>query len=255
VTPRLTSFYDDTQRYDQVTAALSGDGPVDFYRRHAVRYGSPVLELACGSGRLSIPIAREGLDVVGLDASTAMLALAETKARAAGVTIEWVPGDICRFDLGRRFNSIFVASNSFSHLFSRADIEGCLDCVRQHLTASGIFVIEVFNPAPGIFVRPAELRFPVAEYEDVRTGRRMAVSKTARYDSATQIIHEMWYFRDEVSGEEHAVPLDMRMFFPAEIDALLHYNGFRIEAKFGDHEKVPFCDSSRKQIIVASVAG
>jgi ubiquinone/menaquinone biosynthesis C-methylase UbiE len=63
------SFYADAQRYDLITGALSGAGPAEFYRRVAMQYGSPVLELACGSGRLSIPIARDGIEVVGIDAS------------------------------------------------------------------------------------------------------------------------------------------------------------------------------------------
>jgi hypothetical protein len=118
------------------------------------------------------------------------------------------------FDLDRRFRCIFVASNSFSHLYSRADVEACLVSVRRHLAPSGRFVVDVFNPALSLFVRPPERRSPVAEYDDSHSGGRLAVSKAVRYDSATQISHETWYFRYEVSGEEQAVPLNLRMFFP-----------------------------------------
>jgi hypothetical protein len=60
----------------------------------------------------------------------------------------------------------------------------------------------------------------------------------------------MWYLRDDMTGEEQPVPLNLRMFFPQEIDALLHYNGFEVEKKYGNHEEAPFVDSSYKQIIV-----
>jgi ubiquinone/menaquinone biosynthesis C-methylase UbiE len=245
-----TGFYDDAQRYDLISGALSEAGPVEFYRRHAMRYGNPVLELACGSGRLSIPMASSGIEVVGLDASPEMLRLAERKATVSGVDVNWVHGDMRSFDLRRQFRAIFVASNSFSHLYSRADIEACLAAIRRHLAASGRFVVEVFNPALGMFVRPPEHRSAVAEYEDSQRRRRIAVSKAVRYDSATQITHEIWYFRDDVTGEEQEVSLNLRMFFPQEIDALLHYNGFQIDKKYGDHVETPFGDSSRKQIIV-----
>jgi hypothetical protein len=135
-------------------------------------------------------------------------------------------------------------------LYSRADVEGFLAAVRRHLSASGRFVVEIFNPALGMFVRPPEHRSTVTAYEDGRTRHRIAVSKAVRYDSGTQISHEIWYFCDEVTGEERAVPLNLRMFFPQEIDPLLHFNGFQIEEKYGDHEEAPFADSSRKQIIV-----
>jgi 2-polyprenyl-3-methyl-5-hydroxy-6-metoxy-1,4-benzoquinol methylase len=72
-----TTFYDDALRYDLVTGALSGLGPVEFYRTEVRRDGGPVLELACGTGRLAIPIARDGAGVVGLDTSPQMLSLAE----------------------------------------------------------------------------------------------------------------------------------------------------------------------------------
>lgn len=245
-----TSFYSDAQRYDLISEALSGAGPAEFYRRLATQYGSPVLELACGSGRLSIPIAMDGIEVAGLDASPEMLSLAEKKAAACSAAVNWVRGDMRDFDLGRQFRFIFVASNSFSHLYSRADVEACLAAIRRHLTVSGRFVIEVFNPALGMFVRPPDYRSAVAEYEDSRTRHRITVSKTVRYNSATQISHEKWYFRDAVTREEQEVPLVLRMFFPQEIDALLHYNDFQIEKKYGDHLETPFTDSSRKQIIV-----
>ncbi len=248
------TFYNDGERYDLITRALSGLEPVDFYRTQAMRYGSPVLELACGTGRLSIPIAQDGLDVVGLDASAQMLSLAERRTAGSGLKIAWIRGDMRNFDLGRRFRLIFVASNSFSHLYSLPEIEACLGSVRRHLVASGRFVVDVFNPALGVFVRPPDYRSPVGEYDDPRSGGRVAVSKAVRYDSASQISHETWYFRHEVTGEEESVPLNLRMFFPQEIDALLRYSGFRIERKYGDYEHAAFSDSSRKQIIVCTAA-
>jgi len=63
------------------------------------------------------------------------------------------------------------------------------------------------------------------------------------YTSAAQTSHEIWYFHDSVTGEERAVSLELRMFFPQEIDALMHYNGFRIEHKYGDYRQSPFTDS------------
>jgi ubiquinone/menaquinone biosynthesis C-methylase UbiE len=245
-----TTFYNNAQRYELTTGALSGAGPVEFYRRHAKRSGASVLELACGTGRLSIPIARDRLEVVGLDLSLEMLAVARQKAISAGVDVNWIQGDMRHFDLGRGFDGIVLASNSLSHLYSLAEIEGCLAAARRHLNPSGRLVIEVFNPAFGMLLHRPDHRIAVTEYEERETGRRISVSKALRYDSATQISHELWYFRDDLTGEEQAAPLNLRMFFPQELNALVHYNGFSIEAKYGDYEDTPFGDSSYKQIAV-----
>jgi ubiquinone/menaquinone biosynthesis C-methylase UbiE len=244
-----TEFYSDANRYDLITEALSGDGPFEFYRNRSRLYGAPVLELAAGTGRLAIPIAQEGIKIVGLDTSQEMLAAADRKSSASALSITWIRGDMRSFDMHQRFRLIFVASNAFSHLYTRRDIEACLTCVRRHLDPSGRFIVEVFNPALGLFVRPPGHRSSVATYVGP-SGGQVSVSKTVRYDTATQISHETWYFRDDDTGREEAVPLNLRMFFPQEIDSVLHYNGFRIEHKYGDHDERPFDYSSRKQIIV-----
>lgn len=247
-----TSFYEDALRFDSVTGVLSGTAPVEFYRRQARLAGNAVLELACGSGRISIPLAKDGFDVTGLDASASMLDLARIKSSAAQAQAVWVLGDMRNFDLGRQFDLIFVASNSFSHLYSQVDVEGCLASVRRHLPASGRFVMEVFNPALGMFLRRPDQRIAVAEYDDLRCGR-VSVSKVVRYDSASQISHETWYFRDDTTEEELPVPLNLRMFFPKEIDALLDYNGFRIDKKYSDLQETPFSDSALKQVLICAL--
>lgn len=80
------------------------------------------------------------------------------------------------------------------------------------------------------------------------------MSKSVRYHSATQISYETRYIHDSDSGNEHAVPLSLRMFFPQEIDALLHYNGFVIEHKYADYEEHPFDDSSHRQVILCTAS-
>jgi SAM-dependent methyltransferase len=247
-------FYRDAQRYDLIAGKLSGNGPVAFYRSQARLCRGPILELACGSGRLAMPIAEDGTEVVGLDSSPAMLALAQRKAKIAGLTVDWILADMRSFDLQRRFAGIFVASNSLSHLYSSTDLASCFASIGRHLCESGRLVLDVFNPALKMFVQPAEQRFPVVEYLDAENSHQVHVSKTIRYDSSTQIAHELWHFHDQVTDMEFSIPLNLRMFFPQELDALLRYNGFRIEEKYGSLDGAPFSNSSLKQVIVCGRA-
>ncbi|MGH9630382.1 MAG: ATP-binding protein [Bryobacteraceae bacterium] len=143
----------------------------------------------------------------------------------------------------------------FTFVYSRTDIEACLRCVLRHLAPTGRFIVEVFNPALGLLVRPPDHRSSLATYEDGRSEATVTVSKSVHYDSPSQISYETWYFRDESTGKEEAVPLNLRMFFPQEIDAVLHYNGFSIEQKYGGYTEQPFDPSSRKQIIVSAANG
>jgi len=77
------------------------------------------------------------------------------------------------------------------------------------------------------------------------------VTETRRYDVATQVNHAIWRFTNSDTQENWAIPFTLRMFYPQEIDALLRYNGFAIEHKFGWYDESPFGDASPKQLIVS----
>src|SRR5215216_1102863 len=93
------SFYSDGQRYDLVMGTYASGDQLNFYRRQVVRYGEPVLELACGSGRLTIPLAKGGVNITGMDTSEEMLNVAKLKASKSGASIRFIQGDMRDFDL------------------------------------------------------------------------------------------------------------------------------------------------------------
>src|SRR5258705_8241998 len=109
-----TPLYRDGRHYDALNSFLVADIP--FYVEEARKAGTPALELGCGTGRLTIPIAQSGVEIVGLDLSPSMLAHARTKAEAARLAINFVEGDCRLFDLGRKFALIYMAFNSMQHL-------------------------------------------------------------------------------------------------------------------------------------------
>ena len=103
-----------------------------------------MLEIACGTGRVSIPIARLGFAVTGLDIVPGMLERARSKS--AGLPTRWVEGDARDFDLGERFRLIFLTGNAFQAFLTRADQEALLGRVRAHLHDEGLFAFETRNP-------------------------------------------------------------------------------------------------------------
>src|SRR5262245_28969077 len=109
------NLYDLTDLYD--LAAPADPVAETFYLLEARRRGGAVLDLACGTGRFTIPLARSGLEVVGGDLSPSMLERARAKAAAASVGIDFVEMDMREFDLaGRRFGLVIIAANSLLHL-------------------------------------------------------------------------------------------------------------------------------------------
>ena len=258
-------LYRDGRHYDALNSFLVADIP--FYVEEAKRaalssapydegrgaVGHQVLELACGTGRLTLPIAQSGVKIVGLDLSASMLEQARTKAKGAGVAIEFVEGDCRTFDLERKFALIFMAFNSMQHLHDHASLAALFANVSKHLAEGGRFIFDVFNPKLDLLVRKPDDRRLEREYEDPDGHGTIAFESNVIYDDATQVSHIKCYFvRREAEGERIDVrseDLDLRCFFPQELDLLVRSQGFEIVQKFGNFERKPFASGDLKQVV------
>src|SRR5438552_11266328 len=130
--------------YDLGVSPLEGGPDVEWFSALARRTGGPILELGCGTGRITVPIAQEGHHIVGLDRSAAMLERAERRARRADVEVRWVEGDMRAFSFNEAFALVFVALNSFLML-DPEDRWACLARVREHMAPRGRVAIDVFK--------------------------------------------------------------------------------------------------------------
>ena len=243
----MRTIYDDGREYDIVAPSHAGREELNFYAAQAA-LGSSSLELACGTGRLTVPLAERGLPITGLDNAPSMLAAAEAKANQHGVSPTFLSADICDFALNLHFDLIFLPNNSLGHLHSLPDLLSSFSCIRQHLSDTGRFVVDMFSPSLPLLMRDPGRHYPITTYTRP-DGKTVTVTETVRYDPATQINHSLWHY--QADGEPAEIrPLDLRIFFPQELDALLTLAGFAIEAKYGGFDLSPFTGTSRQQIIV-----
>lgn len=229
-------------RYDQyygAYAALPDWFPADLASR------GEVLELACGTGRIAIPLAERGIEATGLDYSRQMLSLARSKAEARRVRVDWILGDMRRFETGTQYGSILLLHNALWHLHDLSDFEECMRCVRHHLTPGGCFILDVFVPGLEILNRDPGRRYPFSQYKDRETGREVQVTESYRYEADTQVARVLHH---EGDSDEIVGGLNLRMYFPQELDALLKYNGMRINEKFGSWDRDAFELDSRHQL-------
>jgi SAM-dependent methyltransferase len=240
-------IYWDGRHYDLKYRELGEDIP--FYLKQAEKYGSPVLELACGTGRITIPLAEKGFNVTGLDISEPMLELAKKKASEKGVNVEWVKADCQDFQLNKMFNLIIIPFNSFAHFHELEGINGCFSCVKDHLLEDGRFIMDYFNPRLDYLLRDPDTPRSIVKYEDPDGRGEVEILETNVYDAASQLNRIKWVYKIG-NSEEIVKDLNMRIFYPKELDALLMLNGFEIEAKYGNFDKSPFKSESPKQLIV-----
>lgn len=248
----------DPQNYDLEEA---GDTGVAFYAALAQETGGPILELACGTGRVSVPIAQLGFAVTGLDIVPGMLDRARSKS--AGLPVRWVAGDARTFCLNERFRLIFLTGNAFQAFLTRADQEALLERVRAHLHDDGLFAFETRNPGWAGLDRPHadDGRFTLLQTNELEeawysytdsSGGTVRVGGTQHYDHVAQILHWTTYRRWHEEGQERTktTRIAVRFTFPQELAALLHYNGFAIVRQYGDWNGEPLGAASPSMIVV-----
>ncbi|HEY1340239.1 MAG TPA: class I SAM-dependent methyltransferase [Bryobacteraceae bacterium] len=222
-----------------------------FYLEEAQRGGGRVLELACGSGRLTIPIAKSGVEITGADLSASMLEAARRKAAAEGAAVEFVQADMRQFDLPGPFSTIVIAGNSLLHLLAAEDLKSCLANVRRHLAPGGRLVFDVANPSVGLLARDSEQRWPVLTAPDPERGE-ITIEEIVSYDSAAQVRHVNWFLSAPGAPDFRSIRYALRMIFPQELLLLLDAAGFRLEARYGEFLREPFGPGSPRQVCVCT---
>ncbi|MDR2083845.1 MAG: class I SAM-dependent methyltransferase [Bacteroidales bacterium] len=236
----------DASIYDGLNTFLFD---LQFYKKWLPKNkDAKILELCCGTGRLTLPIAKDGYNICGVDYTSSMLEQAKIKASEAGLEINFIEADIRTLNLQKKFDLIFIPFNSIHHLYNNDDLFKTLNVVKNHLKDDGLFLLDCFNPNIRYIVESEKEQKVIAEYT-TNDGRKVLIKQTMRYENSTQINRIEWHYF--INGEFHSIQnLDMRMFFPQELDSYLEWNGFNIIHKFGGFEKEAFSDNSEKQIYV-----
>ena len=173
--------------------------------------------------------------------------------RGRAVEAFYSTGDASKFSLGKKFKLIFMAFHSMQHLSRRGELEGLFASVSRHLAPGGRFIFDVFNPNPHRLVKDPEEMLPVAYYEDPSGGGKVLVNEAYSYDRAAQVSRITWHFRSEKTGKTVKKKVNLRCFYPEELLALVHYNGFKVAARYGDFRGRPFSGASMEQILILAV--
>lgn len=236
----------DANIYDGMNTSLAD---LQFYKRWLPKSkNARILELCCGTGRLTIPIAQDGYDISGVDYTSSMLDQAKIKASEAGLEISFIEADIRTLNLQEKYDLIFIPFNSIHHLYKNEDLFKVFGAVKNHLKDGGLFLFDCFNPNIRYIVEGEKVHMKIARYT-TDDGREILIKQTMQYENKTQINRIEWHYF--INGGFNSIQnLDMRMFFPQELDAYLEWNGFNIIHKYGGFEEDTFDDNSEKQVFV-----
>ena len=226
-----------------------------------MRDAGPTLELAAGSGRIAIALARKGHDVTGLELSPGMIERAEGRAARLPLDVRarlrFVRADMSRFAVpDRQFGLIFVAYNSFWLLATPAQQARCLECVRTHLAPGGRFVLDVFPPTEDDYTGEAG----ITQYLSMAyRGQTVVRVKDYTWDARHRLgVSDVRYYGERRGESRRRLITEfryaLRLAPPAAVKALLTRTGFEVLETFGDYDKSPLESDSPRAIFVTQAA-
>jgi len=251
--------WDDAQ-LARLYDAFAFDDDLPFYLELAGRRGQRVLEVACGSGRVLVPLARAGNLIVGIDASPHMLALASAKLAVDSLEARLVQADMRTFALDEMdFDLAIVAVKSFAYLLETSDQLRCLAAIRGHLRPGGTLALDLMHPAlEWLGAARGSMRDDLLSYVPERGYTLSRVESVVDTDRARQVrvIRSVY---ETVDSDGHVidkrfVEWPYRWLHRFEAEHLLVRAGFEIEAVYGGYRREPFTSESPTMLFVATKA-
>lgn len=240
------SYRDAAEYYDLFIA----NDDIPFYLSMAEKYGAPILELACGTGRVALKLAEAGYEVVGVDATRQMLKVARAKASNLPSNVRspvsFLRGDVTDLDLQQKFPLVIIPS-SFRFCLTTEQQLACLNSARRHLTEDGVFILDLY-PGDGLQEK--------GEWsEDAHTTNGKHVKRSGRFvaDFSNQIQYRTFILEiTDSDGETWTIETEnaVALIDDKEADRLLQLSGFEVLEEYGDWDFGSYSPGMRRRILV-----
>ncbi|HNS19205.1 MAG TPA: class I SAM-dependent methyltransferase [Sedimentisphaerales bacterium] len=232
--------------YDRVAhlydAYVQTELDVPFFLEEARKTSGPVLELMCGTGRVSTPLLDAGTDLTCVDSSAEMLNVFRGKLRDKDLSAELIEANVCRLSLNRRFNLIFIPFHSFAEITDPAQRRQALQVIRTHLAPQGRFICTLHNP-------PCRLKWVTGQSRklgdfSLRDGNTLTLSSVETYDATSGCVSGTQFYevrrRNGMVVARMAVDLRFRLHSCCEFRSLAEAAGFVPVALYGDYSRASF---------------
>ena len=217
---------------------------IEFWKSLFTDYNKTILEFAAGTGRLALPLIREGYLYSGVEISSEYVEYAHKQHRLDSI----VQGDMKNVDLKQTFDYIFIGFNSFSHLLNSSDVLLFLDVVKHHMHAGSRFYIDLFIPPPSFLDTPKNEKKKIIDFFDSTIQENVIIEESLCYNQNTGIISITWYYVNSNNITYQKFKFQMRAYYPNIIKNLLVASGFHIKNLWGGYDKNVFKKDSSLQI-------
>jgi SAM-dependent methyltransferase len=254
---RSAAFYNAIARYyDAENEHKLDDLP--FYSSLAAEHGDPILDIGCGTGRVTFHLAAEGYRVHGLDLARGMLERAERKLRGRADLRDFAMfyhGDALTFTFPTRYKLILLPYNAFMHFHTAQAQRQLLTRLATCLAPDGLIVFDLPNAAEVFSTQDDGALRLERTFIEPESGNLVMQQSVSALDRVEQLQHITWIY-DEISADgilrRTVAPLTLRYVFPAELDLLLELCGLARFERMGDYDGSPFSETSSNLIVLAT---
>ena len=244
----LHDYKDVAENYDRYLDVMYSEhddyeGFQEFYLNLARQYGAGgVIDIACGTGAVLLPLAQAGIDIEGTDLSEAMCDVARRKAENLGLTLNIFPANMTDFHSGRGYSLAIIARSGFMHLLTPQLQRAALLNIRRNLCEGGTLTLNTFAPSPILQARQmqtAETDYTFRLEYINSDGFPEKIYNAISYDPASQVMSGNWRFETyDNAGNmiaERVRPLKMRQTYKQEMLYLIELCGFEVLHIYGDY--------------------
>ena len=233
----------DPQTYDDQFWWKKDD--IEFWKSILVANDVTILELAAGTGRLGIPLVREGARYTGLELSTEYVKYGNLKFPSPG---PMVAGDMRNFNFSKKYDFIFIGFNSFLHLLSEKDVVKCFNSIKKHMHSETRLYIDIFIPNDSFLKRSPSSELHVMEFFDSQNHCTSIIKEKITYDSLNKIASICWKYTNDKNTCYRQFDFQMKVYYPDTMNRLLTDNGFHIYSLWGSYNRTPLKEASSLQI-------
>ena len=252
-----TDYAQWAQFYD-LFYQVGPDNEVDFYLGLMEQTEPPVLELGVGTGRIAIPAAEAGHEIVGIDMSESMLNVARSKMSSADVapwSLELIQADMTDFNLSERtFGSVIIPGNSLALVLSERGQAATLAHAVRHLRRNGVLAFSLYNASEEVLDSDDDETFLLGVVNDEATGNRHIMTGINRFDRANQINRCKQFLetvsRDGETVSRHELPVTTRYLRIEQAVELADGAGLIVEEVYGDFDRTAYTATSDEMILV-----
>ncbi|TQR12825.1 class I SAM-dependent methyltransferase [Psychrobacillus soli] len=248
--------YDDPVSYDIENNGYIGELPL--LEQWASQESGPIIDLACGTGRITIPLASRGFHLIGVDLHAGMLEQAKKKSHELDLQIEWLEQDCTQLNLNCKSSLIYMVGNSIQHFHTNESQNMLLSSIHKHLEEDGVFIFGTRFPNAEELLQPSTEEY-WKTYNDTICNKEVDVYTISHYDALSQIQRyttiRKFKNADGKVVDEKRTNISLRYTYPKEMERLLSENGFETLHMYKDWNGTPISNDSYEMIYVCRKIG